>query len=157
MTKTLSTPRAELSPNAPALISFKIDEDDIGTVIGKGGETIQGMQKDYGVDISIEDSGMVTITGESKEKGEEVKALIVGMLKDVEVGEEYDGKVVKILDGVGCIVEFGVKQSGMVHISKLADRRVEKVEDIVKQHDPIKVKVLVVDKARGRIGLQKIG
>ena len=78
------------------------------------------------------------------------------MLKDVEVGDEYDGKVVKILDGVGAIVEFGVKQSGMIHISKLADRHVAKVEDVVNMHDPVKVKVLQVDKERGRIGLQKI-
>lgn len=131
MTKHLSAPRPDLSPFAPALISFMIDPEDIGTVIGKGGETIQGMQKDHAVTISIEDDGLVTITGESKERGEQVKAIIIAMLKDVEVGDEYDGKVAKILDGVGAIVEFGVKQSGMVHISKLADRRVEKVEDIV--------------------------
>ena len=76
MTKQLGKPRAELSEYAPALISFKIDPEDIGTVIGKGGETIQGIQKDYDVDISIEDDGLVTVTGESNEKGEEVKALI---------------------------------------------------------------------------------
>lgn len=99
----------------------------------------------------------MTITGESNEKGEQVQKIIETMIKDVEIGEEYDGKVVKILDGVGAIVEFAGKQSGMVHISKLADHRVEKVEDVVKKYDPIRVKVLQIDKERGRMGLQKIG
>lgn len=80
-----------------------------------------------------------------------MQKIIEMMIKDVEVGDEYVGKVVKILDGIGAIVEFSGKQSGMVHISKLADHRVAKVEDVVNKGDAIKVKVLQVDKDRGRI------
>jgi len=159
MTTSLSAPRPEVSDKAPALISFSIDAEKIGDVIGKGGETIQGIQKDHDVTIAIteeDEKGLVVITGDSRENGLKAQSLIQAIVKDIEVGEEYVGTVVKILDGVGAITEIAPGKSGMIHISKLADKRVEKVEDIVNQGDAVKVKVIQVDKAKGRIGLQKI-
>lgn len=156
MLKSIETPRPEVSPHAPALISMKIDPSKIGMVIGKGGETIQDMQKYFGVEISIEDDGTVVITGPSKEAGEGAKKAIENIVRDIEVGQEFDGEVVKILEGVGAIVEIGGGKSGMIHISKLSDKRVERVEDVVNTGDKVHVKVIQVDNDKGRIGLQKI-
>ncbi len=107
MLASIETPRTDVSPLAPALISMKINPEKIGMVIGKGGETIQAMQKDFGVDISIEDDGMVVITGPSKEAGEGAKRAIENIVRDIEVGQEFEGDVVKILEGVGAIVNIG--------------------------------------------------
>jgi polyribonucleotide nucleotidyltransferase len=107
MLASIETPRSDVSPLAPALISMKINPEKIGMVIGKGGETIQAMQKDFGVDISIEDDGMVVITGPSKEAGEGAKRAIENIVRDIEVGQEFEGDVVKILEGVGAIVNIG--------------------------------------------------
>lgn len=156
MLAAIEAPRPDVSPFAPALISMQIDPEKIGMVIGKGGETIQAMQKDFGVDISIEDDGMVVITGLSKEGGEGAKRAIENIVRDIEVGQEFEGDVVKILEWVGAIVNIGGGKSGMIHISKLSDKRVERVEDVVRVGDVVKVKVYQVDNEKGRIGLQKI-
>lgn len=156
MLSALEKPRSEVSPLAPALISLRIPTDKIGMVIGKGGETIQDMQKEFGVEISISDEGIVVITGPSKEQGEQAKKAIEGIVRDIEVGQEFDGEVVKILDGVGAIVDIGGGKSGMIHISKLSSKRIARVEDVVNTGDKVKVKVIQVDAERGRIGLQKI-
>ncbi len=107
MLASIEAPRPDVSPLAPALISMKIDPEKIGMVIGKGGETIQAMQKDFGVEISIEDDGMVVITGLSKEGGEGAKRAIENIVREIEVGQEFEGDVVKILEGVGAIVNIG--------------------------------------------------
>ena len=156
MLASIAAPRPDVSPLAPALISMKIDPEKIGMVIGKGGETIQAMQKDFGVEISIEDDGMVVITGLSKEGGEGAKRAIENIVRDIEVGQEFEGEVVKILEGVGAIVDIGGGKSGMIHISKLSDKRIARVEDVVNTGDKVKVKVIQVDNEKGRIGLQKI-
>jgi len=156
MLKSIDKPRAEVSKHAPALISMKINPEKIGMVIGKGGETIQDMQKYFGVEISIEDDGTVVITGPSKEAGEGAKKAIENIVREIEIGQEFDGEVVKILEGVGAIVEIGGGKSGMIHISKLSDKRIARVEDVVNTGDKVHVKVIQVDNEKGRIGLQKI-
>lgn len=156
MLSSIDKPRADVSQYAPALISMKINPEKIGMVIGKGGETIQDMQKYFGVEISIEDDGMVVITGPSKEAGEGARKAIENIVRDIEVGQEFDGEVVKILEGVGAIVDIGGGKSGMIHISKLSDKRIARVEDVVNTGDAVKVKVIQVDNEKGRIGLQKI-
>jgi polyribonucleotide nucleotidyltransferase len=156
MLKSIDKPRSEVSKHAPALISMKINPEKIGMVIGKGGETIQDMQKYFGVEISIEDDGTVVITGPNKEAGEGAKKAIENIVREIEIGQEFDGEVVKILEGVGAIVEIGGGKSGMIHISKLSDKRIARVEDVVNTGDKVHVKVIQVDNEKGRIGLQKI-
>ncbi|PIE85526.1 polyribonucleotide nucleotidyltransferase [Candidatus Gracilibacteria bacterium] len=145
----------ELSPFAPLIMNLQIPEDKIRVIIGKGGENVQRMEKDYAVKVSIADDGMTTITAETQEGGKKAIDDIKQMLWEPKPGDIYDGEVAKIIDGVGAIVDFKSK-SGMVHISKLSSKRVAKVEDVVKQGDLIKVEVLQVDLLKGRISLKRI-
>ncbi|MBT6068687.1 polyribonucleotide nucleotidyltransferase [Candidatus Peregrinibacteria bacterium] len=154
MEKAIAGPRPELNQYAPLIIGMMIDPDDIGKVIGKGGETIQGMTKDFGVDINIEDDGKVTITAPDQESGAKAKHKIEQITYKPQVGDEFDGKVVRIMD-FGAFVEFSPGIDGLVHISKLSKERVNKVEDVVKIGDPIKVKLLKVDE-QGRYNLQRM-
>ncbi len=155
MQRELAAPRPELSPHAPSILSLTIPVDRIREVIGKGGETVQKICRDFSVEVDIKDDGFISITAKNQENGQNALQFIRDLLKEVEVGEILDGKVVKILDGVGAIVELG-KQSGMIHISKIAKERVERIESYVNVGDQVKVKVLSVDKEKGRIGLERI-
>lgn len=133
MRKCLSTPRAELSPYAPFLLAVFVPEDKMREVIGKGGETIQGIEKEYGVEVNLEDDGNCTITAKTQEAGQAALAFIKGILKDIEVGDVYEGKIVKILDTVGAIVEIAKGKEGMIHISKFGVKeRVANVNDVAK-------------------------
>jgi polyribonucleotide nucleotidyltransferase len=107
MAKCLSAPRASLSPYAPYLLSIQVPQDKMREVIGKGGETIQGIEKDYSVEVNLADDGVCTITAKDQVSGNAALEFIKNILKDVEVGDVYDGKIVKILDTVGAIVEIG--------------------------------------------------
>lgn len=157
MRKCLSTPRAELSPYAPFLLAVFVPEDKMREVIGKGGETIQGIEKEYGVEVNLEDDGNCTITAKTQEAGQAALAFIKGILKDIEVGDVYEGKIVKILDTVGAIVEIAKGKEGMIHISKFGVKeRVANVNDVAKEGEIVKVRVYNVDKEKGRIGLEKI-
>ncbi|MCT4617679.1 MAG: polyribonucleotide nucleotidyltransferase [Candidatus Gracilibacteria bacterium] len=156
MMKTINTPNKELSPYAPCITTCQITEKQISPVIGKGGENVQRMEKDYGASIHIADDGLVTITAENADKGQAVIDDIMKLIWEPSVGEKHEGKVIKIIDGVGAIVEFKGK-SGMVHISKLEKGKTLKVEDVVKTGDNITVGILNVDKAQGRIALARIG
>lgn len=154
MEKAIAAPRPELNKHAPLIIGMQIDPDDIGKVIGKGGETIQGMTKDFGVDINIEDDGKVTITAPDQESGNAAKHKIEQITYKPQVGDEFEGKVVRIMD-FGAFVEFVPGIDGLVHISKLSKDRVEKVEDVVKMGDEVKVKLIKIDE-QGRYNLQRI-
>ena len=156
MNKALSAPRPSVSQYAPSILSLKIPVDRIREVIGKGGEVIQKICKDFSVEVDITDDGLVSITAKLRDNGQAALDFITALLRGVEVGDEYEGKVVKILDGVGAIVELGRGQSGMIHISKIAKERVERIESYVNVGDMVKVKVLVVDKEKGRIGLERM-
>jgi len=150
----IPAPRAELSKYAPKIISFNIDPDKIKDVIGSGGKTINKIIDETGVKIDIDDDGLVFIATQDKEMAEKAKKIILGIVEDVEVGDVYDAKVVRIMN-FGAFVEFGANKEGMVHISKLSNKRVAKVEDVVKIGDEIEVEVIKIDE-KGRIDLKRI-
>lgn len=151
MEKAIAEPRKELSPYAPKIITIQINPEKIGDVIGKQGKVINGIIEETGVKIDISDEGVVSICGveaEMLKKAEEIIKLIV---EPVEAGQILDGEVVRIMD-FGAFVKIAPNKDGMVHISKLRDERVNKVEDVVSIGDKVKVKVLEIDRM-GRINL----
>lgn len=156
MTRELSAPRASLSPYAPFILSVLVPQEKMREVIGKGGETIQGIEKEFGVEVNLADDGQCSITAKDQASGNAALAFIKNILKDDEVGDILDGKVMKILEGVGAIVEWAKGKSGMIHISKIAKERVTNIEDYVKTGDSVKVKIIAVDKEKGRVGLERI-
>jgi polyribonucleotide nucleotidyltransferase len=157
MAKTISAPREELSPWAPRITSLKIDPEKIGMVIGKGGETIRSLEADYDVEISIEDDGIVHVYGVEGKKADAAVERIRTMTKDVEVGDVFEhAKVVKTT-AFGAFVELSKGVDGLLHISNLSQGRVERVEDVLNRGDTVDVRVVEVDKARGRIGLRILG
>jgi polyribonucleotide nucleotidyltransferase len=153
--EAIPEPRAEVSDYAPRVEVIKIPKDKIGMLIGPGGKTINALQEQFGVNISVEDDGTVFVAGEGSISGDAASA-ISGMMKDVEAGEIYTGKVVKTTN-FGAFVELTPGRDGLVHISRLAPgkQRVERVEDVVNEGDRIKVRVLEIDK-QNRISLEKL-
>ena len=151
----IAEPRAEVSDYAPRVEVLKIPKDKIGMLIGPGGKTINALQEQFGVNISVEDDGTVFVAGEGSISKDAASA-INGMMKDVEAGEIYTGKVVKTTN-FGAFVELTPGRDGLVHISRLAPgrQRVERVEDVVNEGDRIKVRVLEIDK-QNRISLEKL-
>ena len=154
MIATIPESRAKLSEHAPLIISVKIDPAKIREIIGKGGEMIQKITKECGVEIDVDDDGIVTITAPDQAGGEKAKKWIEQIVYVPKEGDEFDGKVVRIMD-FGAFVEILPGKDGMVHISALAPNRIEKVEDAVKIGDIIQVKVVEVD-AMGRINLTRV-
>jgi polyribonucleotide nucleotidyltransferase len=155
MLDTIAEPRSEVSQFAPRVETLKIPTDKIGLLIGPGGKTINALQDEYGVNISVEDDGQVYVAGEGV-AATEAAAAINAMTRDVEAGEIYNGKVVKTTN-FGAFVELTPGRDGLVHISRLAPgkQRVERVEDVVNEGDRIKVRVLEIDKQK-RISLEKL-
>ena len=149
--KILDKPRQELSPWAPRIIIININPEKIGLLIGPGGKTINKIIEDTGVEIDIEETGQVFITADKEDQGKRALEIIEALVREVKVGEIYKGKVKRIME-FGAFVEVLPGQEGLVHISKLANRRVEKVTDIVKVGDIIPVKVVEIDE-QGRINL----
>lgn len=141
----------EMSKYAPLIMSHKIDPDMIGMVIGKGGETIQGMTKEFEVEIDIADDGLVTITSPTQEGGQKALERIKQITHTPEVGEVFEGKVVKIME-FGAFVEIAPGKDGLVHISELSNERVNNVSDVVKEGDMLKVKLMKIDD-KGRLSL----
>lgn len=154
MAEAIAEPRKELSKFAPKIISFNIDPDKIREVIGSGGKVINKIIEDTGVKIDISDEGTVFIAGIDAAQSEKAKSIILAIAKDPEPGDEFEGAVVRILD-FGAFVELAPGKDGMIHISKLAKERVEKVTDIVNVGDVVKVKVIKVDE-KGRIDLKLV-
>ena len=151
MLPCISAPRAEVSKYAPKMITMKIDPDKIREVIGKGGSVIQKITAESGATVDIEDDGTIHIASPNAEACDVAKKMIDTIVFVPQVGELYYGKVVRILQ-FGAFVELAPGKDGMVHISKLADRRVEKVEDVVNIGDMIWVKVTEIDD-KGRVNL----
>ena len=144
-------PRAELSKYAPRIISMQIPVDKIRDVIGSGGKVINKIIADTGAGIDISEDGTIHISSPDLEAAEKAKMIITGIVADPEVGTEYDGVVTRLMD-FGAFVEFLPGKEGLVHISKMAWNRVEKVEDVVHEGDQVKVKVIEID-SQGRINL----
>jgi polyribonucleotide nucleotidyltransferase len=151
MEAALTAPRAELSEFAPRLITIKIHPDKIREVIGKGGSVIQAITKETGTQIDIQDDGTITIASVNAVAGQAAKARIEQITSDVEPGRIYEGKVAKLMD-FGAFVTISPGKDGLVHVSQISNDRVEKVSDVLKEGDIVKVKVLEVDK-QGRIRL----
>ncbi|MBE9138544.1 polyribonucleotide nucleotidyltransferase [Nodosilinea sp. LEGE 07088] len=154
MLGAIDQPRTELSPYAPRLISFKIDPEMIGMVIGPGGKKIKGITEQTGAKVDINDDGTVTVSAIEGEKALQAKALIEAIVFKPSAGDVFVGKVVRVIP-IGAFVEFMPGQDGMIHISQLADYRVAKVEDEVNVGDEVIVKVREID-GRGRINLTRL-
>ncbi len=155
MLETLPRPRLEMSPYAPRLLTLKINPDQIGMVIGPGGKTIKGITEKTGAKVDIADDGTVTISALEASKAERAKMLIYNMTRKLDEGDVYVGKVTRIIQ-IGAFVEVLPGKEGMIHISQLAEGRVEKVEDELAVGDEVLVKVRDIDKL-GRINLTRLG
>ena len=147
--KAIDAPRAEVNEYAPKMMTVKIDPDKIREVIGKGGSVIQKITADTGAKIDIEDDGTVYIAAVNRASADAAKAIIDAICFEPEVGAVYTGKVTGIKE-FGCFVEYAPGKEGMVHISKIADHRIEKVEDVLSLGDTVKVKYIGLDK-KGRM------
>ena len=154
MLAVLPKANEKLSKYAPKIISFDIDPDKIREVIGSGGKVINKIIEDTGVKIDISDNGTVFIASNDKQMAEKAKKIVLAIAKDPEVGDEIEGAVVRIMD-FGAFVEIAPGKDGMIHISKLAKERVEKVTDVVNIDDKVLVKVIKIDD-KGRIDLKLI-
>lgn len=151
MSQAIAAPRTEKSKYAPMIMNIKIHPDQIRDVIGKGGETIQGITKEWDVDIDIDDDGNVVVTAPDQEKGNGALEEIKKITYVPQVGDVFEGEVVRIMD-FGAFVEFLPGKDGLVHISQIANERVNKVEDKLKLGDKVKVKLMEIDD-QGRYNL----
>ena len=151
MLEAIDKPRDTMSPHAPRLLSFRIDPELIGTVIGPGGRTIKGITERTNTKIDIEDGGIVTIASHDGAAAEEAQRIIEGLTRRISEGEVFSGAVTRVIP-IGACVEILPGKEGMIHISQLSEARVEKVEDVVNVGDPVTVRVREIDN-RGRINL----
>jgi polyribonucleotide nucleotidyltransferase len=154
MREAIAEPRAEVAAHAPRIVSTKIHPDFIGMVIGKGGETIRGLEADYEVQIDIEEDGTIRIYGTNGQLAEEARSQIEAMTREVEVGDEYTGKVVKITD-FGAFVELRKGVDGLLHVSRILPKgkRLDSAAQVMDRGDTVRVNVTDVDKEKGRIAL----
>lgn len=153
MLEVLPESRTEMSKYAPRIVSLQINPEKIRDVIGPGGKTINGIIADTGVEIDIEDSGLVMVTSSNAEASQKAIEWIKNLTREVVAGEVFEGKVTRLMD-FGAFVEILPGQEGMVHISELEPQRVERVSDVLKVGDVVKVKVLNIDDL-GRINLSR--
>jgi polyribonucleotide nucleotidyltransferase len=151
MLEAIDQPRDTMSPHAPRLLSFRIDPELIGTVIGPGGRTIKGITERTNTKIDIEDGGVVTIASHDGAAAEEAQKIIEGLTRRVSEGEVFTGGITRVIP-IGAFVEILPGKEGMIHISQLSEARVEKVEDVVNVGDQVTVRVREIDN-RGRINL----
>ena len=151
MLEAIDAPRTSLSPHAPRLLSFRIDPELIGTVIGPGGRTIKGITERTNTKIDIEDGGIVTIASHDGAAAEAAQRIIEGLTRKVNEGEVFTGTITRIIP-IGAFVEILPGKEGMIHISQLSEARVEKVDDVVKVGDEVTVRIREIDN-RGRINL----
>ena len=154
MDETLREARAELSPYAPRIITFKINPDKIREVIGSGGKTINKIIADTGVKIDIEDDGTVYIASPDSAAAAEAKRIIDGIVKEIEVGDVYLGTVVGIKE-FGAFINLKPGTDGLLHISRIANKRVEKVEDVLSMGEQVLVRVIDIDAKTGKISLTR--
>lgn len=151
MEGTLSSPREEVSENAPKILSLSVPNEKIGAVIGTGGKTIRSIGEQSGAEINIDDDGNIMIYGKNKAQAENAKALISSIIEEPEVGRIYHGTVKRITD-FGAFIEILPGKEGLCHISKLSDKRIKNVREAVNEGDEINVKLIEVDRS-GRLNL----
>jgi polyribonucleotide nucleotidyltransferase len=150
---TISAPRAEMSPYAPRMTILHVDPDKLGAVIGQGGKTVRAIQEECDVRVDIEDDGSIYIASTNGPSAEKAKRMIEALTEEAEIGRIYTGRVVRIT-GFGAFVEILPGTDGLVHISQLANYRVEQVEDVVRAGDEIMVMVTDIDH-EGKIRLSR--
>ena len=155
MLEKLPEPRAELRDTAPRIETIHIPVDKIRDVIGSGGKVVRGIQEETGANIDIQEDGTIHIAAVEGKAGEAAKAMILGIVKEPEVGEIYEGEVVGIKD-FGAFVKLTPGKDGLLHISRVANGRVGKVEDVLSLGDIVKVQVLEVDPKTGKISLDRL-
>ncbi len=151
MDKVISSSRESVSTYAPRLESFKLESDKIGIIIGPGGKTIRKLTSDTGAKFDIDDEGVVHISADDDEQLQHALKRIEELIKDIEVGELYDGKVVKVMN-FGAFCEIAPGKEGLVHVSEISNDYVSNIEDVIKKGDEVKVKVIGIDDA-GKIKL----
>jgi len=154
MNKTLKSSRKEVGKHTPKMETIKVDKKDIATVIGKGGATIREIVEKSGAKVDVKDTGEVTVAAANEETRKIAVQMIKNLVAKPEVGKTYKGKVVKIME-FGAFVNFLGKQDGLVHISQLAAKRVEKVSDVVKEGDEVSVKVIGFDRGKVKLSIKE--
>ncbi|MFC2133503.1 polyribonucleotide nucleotidyltransferase [Bacteroidota bacterium] len=147
MNKAISESAPQISSHAPTLLSTQINPDKIGSVIGPGGKVIQGLQKEYSVEINIEEDGTVNISGHDAELAKKAKEYIKLLTAEPELGKTYNGKVIKIME-FGAFVEIMPNSQGLLHISQIDNKRVNKVTDVLKEGDMVKVKLIKMENGK---------
>ncbi len=152
MNETISEPRKELSPYAPVIDSLQIKVDQIGALIGPGGKVIQKIQKDYGVDITVEEDGKVSIAAPRADAAREAKSYIKSILAEPEIGAVYQGTVKRVME-YGAFVEIIPGKEGLLHVSNLDWKRVENVGDYLKEGDKVEVKLIKIE--HGKMSLSR--
>jgi polyribonucleotide nucleotidyltransferase len=154
MQAAISSPRKELSVYAPRILTFTVDQEKIGALIGPGGKVIKGVTEKYGVEVNIENDGTVTIYGKVSESAQAAKAHFQSMLQEPEIGKVYPGLVRRIMD-FGAFIEFLPGKEGLCHISRMAPRRINAVSDVLSMNQEVPVKIIEIDKL-GRVNLSLI-
>ena len=155
MLSVIPGPREELSKYAPRIEKIMVDVDKIGTIIGKGGETINKITSETGAQVDIDDSGLVTVSGVDAEAIDRAVEWIKGLIEEPEVGKVYDGTVATIKD-FGAFVTILPGVDGMLHISQISDKRIDKVDDVLKAGQKVRVKLVAIDD-KGRLSLTMRG
>ena len=154
MNKVIATPKTQISPFAPRILTMKVDPDKIGLIIGPGGKNIKGISEETGAKINIDNDGTVTIYSKKAENAEIAEAKIRGMVQDPEVGRVYTGTVKRLMD-FGAFIEILPGKEGLCHISKMSKERVNSVSDILKENQTVKVRLVELDKM-GRLNLSMV-
>jgi polyribonucleotide nucleotidyltransferase len=154
MSKTIKNSRSELSKYTPKMETIMVDKKDIAAVIGKGGATIREIVETSGAKVDVKDTGEVTVAAPDQQSRDKAMEIIKAIIAKPEMGKIYKGKVVKIME-FGAFVNFLGKQDGLVHISQLATKRVNKVTDIVKEGDEVSVKVIGFDKGKVKLSIKE--
>ncbi len=152
MSQTISEPRAQLSPYAPVIDQMKIDTDKIGAIIGPGGKVVQKIQKDYGVEIVIDEDGTINISAPQAEAAREAKSFIRSLIEEPEIGKTYEGTVKRVME-YGAFVEILPGKEGLLHVSNIDYKRVEKVSDYLKEGDKVQVKLIKIE--NGKMSLSR--
>ncbi|MEK9639007.1 MAG: polyribonucleotide nucleotidyltransferase, partial [Pelagibacteraceae bacterium] len=154
MNKAIKTSRTEFSKHTPKMEIVTVDKKDIAAVIGKGGATIREIVEKSGAKVDVKDTGEITVAAPDEDSRNKAIEIIKSLVAKAEVGKIYKGKVVKIME-FGAFVNFLGKQDGLVHISELAPKRVEKVSDVVKEGDEVSVKVLGFDRGKVKLSIKQ--
>ncbi len=155
MLRTIAEPRAELSPYAPRIEKLLVNPDKIGSIIGKGGETINKITSETGVEIDIDESGLVTFAGTDSEKMQQAIDWVKGLIEEPEVGKVYTGTVVGLKD-FGAFINILPGVDGMLHVSKIAERRISSPDEVLKIGQKVRVKLTLIDD-KGRLSLTMLG